>query len=293
MSLSNGAILQIRCSYYSYPQLPVLDYTFFLIQLKFHYPSFQWLPYNFCNFLLPLFFKNHLLNIFNYGRTHSSTFSVPANSNVLQEITIHTVGQTTVMISMTSTLKWTLNPDNSTIMFCSPTSNRTISHLSSYPHHFKWKTLLYISGKLELSAGNIITLQCPVLSTPLLLCALSSAYLPQSGFCWTYCQGNWFSPWYHTLWPLIILFLNLLMSLQDSILFLSPFCKNTVTYDLSLLSYRHDISCLWLLLFHSLSRYFNSLLTKFLLSFHSLFSTLIHFHGLKYNLCADNSQVYL
>lgn len=194
MSLSNGIILQIHCSYYSYPQLPVLDYNFFLIQLKFHYPSFQWLPYNFCNFLLPLFFKNHLLHIFNYGRTHSSAFSVPVNSNVLQEITIHTVGQTRVMISIISTLKWMLNPDNSTIMFCSPTSHRTISHLSSYPHHFKRKTLLYISGKLELSAGNIITLQHPVLSTPLLLYALSSACLPQSGFCWTYCQGNWFSP---------------------------------------------------------------------------------------------------
>lgn len=41
------------------------------------------------------------------------------------------------------------------------------------------ETLLYIPGKLEPSAGNTITPQCPTLQTHLLLLALSSSCLPQ------------------------------------------------------------------------------------------------------------------
>lgn len=92
----------------------------------------------------------------------------------------------------------------------------------------------------------------------------------------------------HPMVPYFLLF-DLLMSPYDSILFLSPFCSK-LSY---MTSFSVFISSLWLLLFHRLSW----LLLFHLLNFFSL-STLyldafIHFHGLKYHLCADNSKTYI
>lgn len=59
--------------------------------------------------------------------------SVPENPCAFQEITTHTAGQTGVMTNVISNFKKVINPENSTIMLCSPTSLRTISQLFIMP----------------------------------------------------------------------------------------------------------------------------------------------------------------